>query len=104
MSQYYLCLLFQRLVPGSCSKKMVIVLLYIILLWITCILLYYLKINVRRMSLIYDPAGPVIRGSREDFLLRNKWGVERDEDIVRTKIWKCSELHQDPNVLAMTKV
>jgi hypothetical protein len=94
MSQYYLCLLFQRLVPGSCSKKMVIVLLYIILLWITCILLYYLKINVRRMSLIYDPAGPVIRGSRGDLLRRTKWGVERDEGLVRITTRRHSGMHQ----------
>ena len=29
------------------------------------------------------PAGPVIRGSRGDLLLRTKWGVERDENLVQ---------------------
>jgi hypothetical protein len=29
------------------------------------------------------PAGPVIRGSRGDLLLITKWGVERDEGLVR---------------------
>ena len=29
------------------------------------------------------PAGPVIRGSRGDLLLRTKWGVERDEHLVQ---------------------
>jgi hypothetical protein len=45
------------------------------------------------------PAGPVIRGSRGDLLLRTKWWVERDEGLVRITTRKCSELHQDPTVL-----
>jgi hypothetical protein len=47
------------------------------------------------------PAGPVIRGSAGDLLLRTKWGggVERDEGLVRITTRKRSGLHQDPNVL-----
>ena len=29
-----------------------------------------------------SPAGPVIRGSQGDLLLKTKWGVERDENLV----------------------
>ena len=39
------------------------------------------------------PAGPVIRGSRGDLLLITKWGVERDEGLVRVTtrkpFWSC---------------
>jgi hypothetical protein len=31
------------------------------------------------------PAGPVIRGSQGDLLLRTKWEVERDEDQVQER-------------------
>jgi hypothetical protein len=47
------------------------------------------------------PAGPVIQGSRGDFLLRTKWGVERDEGLVRITtrkpFWNASK---PPNVFA----
>ena len=45
------------------------------------------------------PAGPVIRGSRGDLLLRTKCGVEREDGPVGITTRKCSELHQDPTVL-----
>jgi hypothetical protein len=39
--------------------------------------------TAERIETVTRPAGPVIRGSRGDLLLRTKWGVERDEGLVR---------------------
>lgn len=45
------------------------------------------------------PAGPVIRGSRGDLLLRTKWGVEREEGLVRNR----SGMHQSPKCISQAR-
>ena len=49
-------------------------------------------------------AGPGIRGSRGDLLLRTKWGVERDEGLVQITTRRHSVMHQSPNVLVRPEV
>jgi hypothetical protein len=49
------------------------------------------------------PAGPVIRGSRGDLLLRTKWGVERDEGRVRITTRRRSGMHQSPKCNSQTR-
>jgi hypothetical protein len=56
-------------------------------------------------SRLTHPAGPVIRGSRGDLLLRTKWGVEGDEGLVRITTWKPFwNASKPPNVLARPEV
>jgi hypothetical protein len=61
--------------------------------------------EARPDSSLTRPAGPVIRGSREDLLLITKWGVERDEGLVRITtqkpFWNASK---PPNVFARPEV
>jgi hypothetical protein len=45
------------------------------------------------------PAGPVIRGSRGDLLLRTKWGDRERRGPSARKTRKHSEWHQGPAVL-----
>ena len=49
------------------------------------------------------PAGPVIRGSRGDLLLRTKWGVEGDEGLVRITTRRRSGMHQSPKCISQAQ-
>jgi hypothetical protein len=50
-------------------------------------------------SRLTRPAGPVIRGSRGDLLLRTKWGEKKDGHQVRETTHKQSEKHQGVNCI-----
>jgi hypothetical protein len=49
------------------------------------------------------PAGPVIRGSRGDLLLRTKWGEKKDGHQVRETTYKQSEKHQGVNCISQAQ-
>jgi hypothetical protein len=54
--------------------------------------------NPKNSTRVTRPAGPVIRGSRGDLLLRTKWGVEGDEGLVRITTRRRSGMHQSPQM------
>jgi hypothetical protein len=49
------------------------------------------------------PAGPVIRGSRGDLLLRTKWGEKKDRHQVRETTRKQSEKHEGVNCISQAQ-